>query len=159
MAELDDRQDQLLRQLQEEAAEDNGNGNGCGSCSRTHFDDAATAGDGDDGRSFGSGGTGSEAAEEDGGVDAGTDLDVGRMKLAGGDQQPPTTVAVAVAASALPAMTLTGTATAAAGEAKTKTEADAEAGDDDEDEVEAPPAVIAKAGTATTRKRCFGRRS
>ena len=140
----DDRQDQLLRQ-EEEAAEGNGNGNNGDSRSRTRFDYDASAGD-DDGCSFGSGGTGSEAAEEDRGLDAGTDLDVGRMTLARGDQQPAATTVAVTTASALAAMTLTGNATAAAG--KTKIEPDAEA-EDDEDDAEAPPAAISKIGTAT----------
>ena len=139
----DDQQDQPLWQLQE--GNGNGNGNDGDSRTRSRFDDTATAGEDDDGSSFGSGGTGSEAAEEDGGFTAGTNLDVGRMTLAGGDQQPPTTVTTETSA-ALAAKTLTGTATAAAG--KIKIEADAEAGDD-EDDVEAPPAVISETGTAT----------
>ena len=144
----DDRQDQLLRQ-EEEAAEGNGNGNNGDSRSRTRFDYDASAGD-DDGCSFGSGGTGSDAADEDGGFTAGADLDVGRMTLAGGDHQPPTTVTTETSA-ALAAMTLTDTATAAGSKAKIEpdTEPDAEAGDD-EDDVEAPPAVIAEAGTAAS---------
>ena len=143
----DDQQDQPLRQLQE----GNGNGNDGDSRTRSRFDDTATASDDDDGSSLGSGGTGSEAADEDRGFTAGTDLDVGRMTLAGGDQQPAATSTAADAATAtaaLAAMTLTDTATAAAA-GKTKIEADAEAGDDDEDEVEAPPAATSEGGTAT----------
>ena len=91
MAESDDRQDRLRQQLQEDNGNGNGN-NGADSRTRTRFDYGASAGGDDGGSSFGFGGTGSEAAEEDGGFDAGADLDVGRqMTLAGGDQQPPAT--------------------------------------------------------------------
>ena len=104
----DDQQDQPLRQLQEEAAEDNGNDNNGDSRSRTPCPDDASAGDDDDGTSFGgTDGTGSDADDEDRGALTGTDLKAGDpVTLTGGDQQPATTGAV-IATATLTAMSLT----------------------------------------------------